>query len=438
MNYANISIEMFQNLVSKSLNPSLVCENGLSINFEPKLTLDNLGENMYAAHLHVIKFADYQAISPKMEQVFLPNYKAVIKYLKKNIHNKADFSRLFFDAVIFAKSIITSQVLDWISDNKFDEKLAMGFGPLDYVTDLIKQIDDTHSAFKINYEFWSILIYFALILLQAPSTVYILPKENKFIKTVAIGAGKSPMSKPNTFSEYIAKTCENGMFSYLRILLSTNILLIGNGYYIEKMSKWGVFREDVLKSFFEPFNHVLTTNYDLLIEKITGRTVLHLHGRFTRQPQVVLGQSIGVYVDAVRYDLSSILIGDYFIAKCFYAITAQMAQKSLINTNINFYQEVLKETIQKKKSDTIVIFGLDISNDYHIIRNLQVSLSQSGLSRANIIFCYFNQKDDLAFKKAYESCVTYADEVNEYVRNHISVYTIDSHSILQHFFVKKA
>ncbi len=87
MNYANISIEMFQNLVSKSLNPSLVCGNGLSINFEPKLTLDNLGENMYAAHLHVIKFADYQAISPKMEQVFLPNYKAVIKYLKAIPHN---------------------------------------------------------------------------------------------------------------------------------------------------------------------------------------------------------------------------------------------------------------------------------------------------------------------------------------------------------------
>ena len=84
------------------------------------------------------------------------------------------------------------------------------------------------------------------------------------------------------------------------------------------------------------FNYVLTTNYDLLVEKITDGAVSHLHGCYTRQPQIVLGQSLGVFIDAVRYDLSSILIGDYFVAKSFYATTVHMAQKDYIGKRFSY------------------------------------------------------------------------------------------------------
>jgi len=372
-----------------------------------------------------------------MKPVLLPNYKATIKYLERAIHNEEEFLSLFSDAVKFAKSITNPQVIVWITDNKFNAKLVMGFGPLDYVTDLIKQAESNDSVFKINYEYWTILIYFALVLTQAPSNIYIALEENKFVKAVAIGAGQSLGIRSNNQPDYFLKTCENGMFTYLRLLLATNILLVGNGYHVERMSKWDFFQRNILKQFFTLFDHVITTNYDLLAERITDGEVSHLHGCYTRQPQIVLGQSLGVFIDAVRYDLSSILIGDYFVAKSFYATTVHIAQKSSLNAKIDFHQEVLKQIIAKGKSDTIVIFGLNVNNDYHIVRDLQVFLYQSGLPQANIIFCYYSEEDCVAFREAYESCITYSEELNKYVREHISTYTIDSHSILQHFFVKK-
>ena len=102
-NYQDISIEIFQELVSSSANPTLLCGNGLSINFEPNLTLSGLGEKMYMTHLHILNFSNYRALTPKMKQAFLPNYKATIKYLKRIIQNKDDFSNFFSDAVNFAK-----------------------------------------------------------------------------------------------------------------------------------------------------------------------------------------------------------------------------------------------------------------------------------------------------------------------------------------------
>lgn len=434
---SDISIETFKGLLANSKNPSLLCGNGLSMNFEPQLGLDFLGGNMYKAHKHVILFSDYRVLAPKMKPVLLSNYKSTIRFLKKAIRSPKDLSELFLDAIDFAKSIITPPVIEWISNHKFDLKLVMGFGPLDYVTDLIKQAENNNSVFKVNYEFWTILIYFALVLVQTPSSVYSIPDKNKFIKAVTIGGEQSLELGTNNQPGYFAKVCENGMFTYLRLLLSTNILLVGNGYHVEQMSKWDYFQKELLEEFFQKFNNVLTTNYDLLIENLTEKRVYHLHGCYQRQRQIVLGQSLGIFVDTVRYDLSSILIGDYFIAKSYYATAAYMALSGSQNSKIMSHHKILEQVIVDQKSETFVIFGLNISNDYHIVRDLQTFLCQSGVSQSNIIFCYFSEDDKLAFKDAYEACITYSDEINEYVRKHISIYTIDSHKILDYFFVEK-
>ena len=48
------------------------------------------------------------------------------------------------------KGITNPQVIEWITDNKFNTKLVMGFGPLDYVTDLIKQAESSERCFVIS------------------------------------------------------------------------------------------------------------------------------------------------------------------------------------------------------------------------------------------------------------------------------------------------
>lgn len=429
----DITIEQFLNLIEESATPGLICGNGLSINFEPNLTLKQLGKNMYEAHMHVIKFGNYNS----RIEAFKSNYSATIKYLKKSIHNRTDFIALFEDAIEFAKSIDTPLVCEWIRSNGFSSKLVMGFGPLDYVFQLLKQAESSDTVLDINYEFWSILIYFALVLNEAPSAVYSFNEKNRFIQAVLCGGQSTVGYSQRNQSTYLAKTCENGMFTYLRLVLSTNILLVGNGYHVEQMSRWNVYQKDELNIFFGLFRSIATTNYDLLIENLTNRPVSHLHGCYTREKRAAFYQSLGVFVDAIRYDLSSILIGDYFVAKSSYAITAHMAQKFSANTKIEDCYQILERIIVKEKTDTVVIFGLNINNDFHILRNLQIYFEQSGIKHAQIIFCYFNQEDKATFESACESCITYSDELNAYIRNHISTYTIDSQRILERFFIDR-
>lgn len=417
-------------LLKKSNNPSLICGNGLSVNFEPALSLDHLGKTMYSTHTYILTHSSYKVLAPKMKQVFSTNYTATIKHLKKTIKSEDNFIQLFSDAIIFAKKINSPHITEWIRSKDFSPHLTMGFSPLDYVSELIKQSDQGNSVFSVNYELWTVLIYFALVIQDAPIAILTHLGENKFVQAVRIGGQHSLELTSQKSTDYYLKTVENGMFIYYRLLLSTNILLTGNGYNVKQMSKWGSYQKDKLNDFFILFKCIMTTNYDLLLENLTNQSIRHLHGCYMRSPQIVLGQSLSVFIDAIRYDLSSILIGDYFISKTFFAITAHMS-----GNRPDFYNEIMEQVISDNKSDTIVIFGLNINNDFHIIRNLQVLLERSGLKQCKIIYCYFNTEDKISFERAYESCITYSDELNKYVRDNISTYTLDSHYILQHFFI---
>jgi len=90
-----------------------------------------------------------------------------------------------------------------------------------------------------------------------------------------------------------------------------------------------------------------------------------------------------------------------------------------------------------KKTDTIVFFGLNMNNDYHVIRAIQAYFFQKKLNHLNIVFCYFSPEDRESFQKIYHSCIKYSPEMELYVRDPISLYALDSHAILQRFFVEK-
>ncbi len=440
--FRDISMSEFLNTVNDSAQPVLLCGNGLSINFEPKLGLKNLSEGMYKTHLYIISHGEYTA---KIEPVFKSNYSATRKFLIQIIKNEADFRRLFSDAVDFAKSIVESNVVDWLDKNNLNPKLAINISPLDYARDLLKQVDSGNDILCVNYELWSILIYFAMVLLDAPQDIYVVDCGNIFLQSVIKGAKNTiqTLVKKN-WGYYFDITCKNGMFIYLRFLLASNILLVGNGYHVEQMSKWDSYQSDNLNQFFQLFVGIMTTNYDRIIEGKTQRPVGHLHGCFKKmgafERETVLYQSLEVSINAIRYSLSSILIGDYFFAKTSYANSINLSQKFHINTPLASYEDIInQEVLYKRRADTIVIFGLNVENDYHIIRKLQTTLQKNGSEpkKAKIIFCYFTQEDKAAFIRVYKSCIAYSEALNSSIINYIEVKMVDSHNILQRFFIPK-
>lgn len=166
---------------------------------------------------------------------------------------------------------------------------------------------------------------------------------------------------------------------------------------------------------------------------ITDQKIYHLHGQFLIERNIVLHQSLGVKYNMTRYDISTILIGDYFLSKSFLPISANLAVKTGKNTKYDFYSKVLEKTIRDGRTEIVVIFGLNIENDYHLLRELQVFLEAGGIIAPKIIYCYYSKTDKESFCDMYDKCITYSAKLSESVRSKIGVYIVNSQDVLKHF-----
>ena len=89
--------------------------------------------------------------------------------------------------------------------------------------------------------------------------------------------------------------------------------------------------------------------------------------------------------------------------------------------------------IQEKQTNVIVIFGMNINNDQHIIRDVMLGLEEIAEKNPKIIYCYYNELDKIDFEKQYVSAITFSEEVNQKVRK-IEVEYIKTEEVLDKYF----
>ena len=65
----------------------------------------------------------------------------------------------------------------------------------------------------------------------------------------------------------LLKVANNGVYTYLRLLFSSNIILNGDSLNVRQLKRWNSYDISKIKEFFLCFNYLMTTNYDLLLEK---------------------------------------------------------------------------------------------------------------------------------------------------------------------------
>lgn len=416
---------------------TFLCGNGFSINFDRKFSPSGLSSSLYSTHCHLKSFQHYDVMANNnYKEMMLNNYKCTISVINE-ISTESDFVAFFYDAVNFAHAIVDDlTVLNWLEENNYNLKMTFGLQQLDLVKEIVFQADN-YGALSVNYEYWTVLIYYALALKNAPVDIFVLDVNNKFVKAVLAGNSIS-QKRPNSINngmEIFGEVVTNGMHIYLRLLFSSNILLCGDSVNVQKLENWNLYSIDTVDNFLANFDYLMTTNYDLLLEKITQRNVYHLHGGYTTDKKRVLYESLGVTYNGVRYDLSTIIVGDYFLAKSFYQITAKLASKNMINSQIQIYADMIKEIVCDGKSNVVVIFGLGVDNDYHILRDIQVQLEAGNTNNPHIIYCYYSDQDKNKFIESYQKCITYSNQLSEYVKNEISVSVIDSKEIIDKLFV---
>ena len=82
-----------------------------------------------------------------------------------------------------------------------------------------------------------------------------------------------------------------------------------------------------------------------------------------------------------------------------------------------------------------VIFGMNIDNDQHIIRDVMLRFSDMPSKNVKIIYCYFTEEDRDTFNEQYESSITFRKDVSYRVKETELLY-IRTQDILKEYFVK--
>lgn len=429
--YIELSYDELVSIVDNH-KAAFICGNGLSINFDDGYCMGNLTKRLFETHCHIIGNVDYKVFSDeKYNAALKENFQGTFDVLKQ-IKNHNDFERLYSSALEFAKSVIYSEnVLKWLNDNGYNPELTFGLSPFTLLKTIVDQ-SDKYGIFNVNYEYLTILIYFVIALKQAPEGIYRFDVTNLFVLAVSWGC-KYGFSKQQGGGNALSNTAISGMFTYYRFLYTSNILMNGKSFEVNKLQNWNSVDRQALNMFLHRFDYVMTTNYDNILDTITDQKIYHLHGQFLIERNIVLHQSLGVKYNMTRYDISTILIGDYFLSKSLLPISANLAVRTGKYTKYDFYSKVLEKTIRDRQTEIVVIFGLNIENDYHLLRELQIFLEAGGVVSPKIIYCYYSETDKESFCDMYNKCITYSTELSEFVRSKIGVYIVNSQDVLKHF-----
>lgn len=425
----NNSISYDDFIEQVSTNKSVfLCGNGFSINFDKRFKWYNLMSLLYSTHQTLARSYDFD-VTPNsaMKNVVIKNFQDTLYEISK-LNTKEKFEVIFEDAAAFAHSIVdSSKAIEWFKSNA-NNQLRFGYKISDMIEAIVEEADNAkyEKYSSVNYEYWTILIYCVIAMQNAPEDVYLLNSENIFVRLVLIG-GKLTLQGTDTYE----KTITNGVYTYFRFLFSGNILLQGDAVRIEQLDNWNTLDLDKIRNFLDRFAHLLTTNYDHILDEITHREILHLHGAYNTDKYRVLGMSLGMSYNSTRYDLSTIVIGDYFVSKSYYQATAKIATSHPNNTSIELYEDMIKRVVEVDKSNVVVIFGLSIDNDYHIIRSIQTHIAT--VSNPHIIYCYYTDADKAAFQDTYSNVITYAPQLSEAVKN-VKVSFMNSKEIINKIF----
>lgn len=211
--------------------------------------------SLYSIHCHIKNFQYYNIANGfRYRTEKLTNYKNA-KQITDNINTSVEFESFFYDAVIFANSIVKNdKVIEWLNRNNYNTILTFGLQQLDFVKKIVLQAN-LGSALSVNYEYWSVLIYYVLALRKAPDKIYQFDYKNKFVSAVLASNTDSKTNEEFNRTALLLKVANNGVYTYLHLLFSSNIILNGDSLNVRQLKRWNSYDISKIKEFFLCFNY---------------------------------------------------------------------------------------------------------------------------------------------------------------------------------------
>ncbi|MCD3245401.1 hypothetical protein G8S21_05505 [Clostridium botulinum C] len=431
-----IDLETMDKII-KDDNSLFLCGNGFSMNFDSDF--GNIFDRLYQAHKSIVRNGEYEIArdTQGFKGKSLKGYKNVLNYTKYFSEDK--IRNIFKDGHKFAQSIINNrQVIEELKEKEFITDLTFGRSEIDLVKEIYGETD-SYSIESTNIEYWTILIYFYFALRKLQSKNYKFPVLNSFLTIIEIGHVDEItfMGTNKSRDIVIESTLFNGFNTYYRLLFCTAIFSNGKALQLEQLNKISKLSIKKIQEYLGGFNSIVTLNYDSILDMILPNSyIYHPHGSFINKKEYVHGQSLGLNYDNNKYvSFSDILIGDYFYNKTYRGIINNMAKNSLYNKKPKHIAQIINSVIKEKNIDAFIIFGMNIQNDQHVIRNIMTGCFFADIENPKIIYCYYNEEEALQFQEEFKNMITFSEDASEYAKN-IDVQYIDTHDILDKHFNK--
>ncbi|HLQ83399.1 MAG TPA: hypothetical protein VK121_06135 [Pseudogracilibacillus sp.] len=415
---------------------AFLCGNGFSINFDK--SFGNIYENLYLAHKDVIYKSKYRVKSnSRFKKKCNENYHSILRHFRSL--TESDLTRIFEDAVLFAESIRNNkQLIKEFRESGIISELTFGLSEYDPLNQIC-EISKSKGIQYINIEHWTILIYFYAVISKTKPEIYRFPNDNSFITALRQGNVSKVTFASGEFNKFhfYEDVIFNGFTIYFKMLFSIAIFSNGKAVYFDELD--GIEGLDLrkLRKFLKSFDLLITLNYDKILEYVVDEKVERLHGEFVmNKEEFVYNQSFGMNYKNDYVSFSDILIGDYFIFKSALPVINKMsASRSFINKKVEAFGDKITRLIRESFISTVLLFGLNIENDQHVLRNLMLAFYDSNVENPNIIYSYFNKKEKQRFEEEFYKVITFSEEVNEYCKK-IKISFIPTQDILSDHFHK--
>lgn len=440
----DINLTTLNEILDENIN-MFVAGNGFSINFDKGFY--NIYDNLDKAHKNVIYKTKYEINSGSaFKKKYYDNLEAVMHYIR--FYKKKDIEEIFENGIEFSSSIVNNEkLLAFFNESNILTSLTFGMSELDILKEL-KDIGSKKGYKYVNIEYWTILVYFYYVIKDLPvDGIYKFPENNSFLTLVKLGDSSNIklVETKDTKSYAMTETISNGFSIYYKLLFINATFNNGKAIDVTKLDYFErINKNNVLKEFLSNYHSLSTLSYDNILESITDKDVVHLHGKFNvGTKNYVYNQSIQISYEDLMIEASDIIIGDYFIYKTLMpTINKLSASESLDKNNINkeveYIGDILENEIRKYAINSISLFGVNVINDYHILRNIMIELyfaySEGIIENPKIIYFYHSEKSKEIFESIFDRVITFSDELNDFVREIIDVYFVSTKEVLDEYF----
>lgn len=417
-------------------NKMLLCGNGFSMNFDSGF--GNIMDRLYEAHLDLKRYGEFNIISSNREfkDKGIENYKAVLDYLRS--YSKDKLYNIFNSALEFGKVLVEhDEIFENLKLQGKIQELNIKVSEWSILKLLVKEWE-TKDLKGINIEYITILVYFYYQLseeeLKSLDVYY-----NSFIKLLRIG-GRNDYCIGEDSSAALGHVLYNGFTTYYRLLFSIAIFNNGKAMSLENLDKISDIDLNGVIKWLNEFESIFTLNYDNLLELIVPqRNIIHLHGSFELNNimQICNYQSLRMKYNNTYVDFSDILIGDYIYNKTNREVANCLTSNDKVFNNkvIKYSSNYIESEINNNKINEVLIFGLNINNDQHIIRSILVALYTAQIEKPIIKYCYFSEQDKIEFNEIYKECLNFGYKVLEYIDKNIRIDFINTKDILNKYFI---